>query len=148
MPQARKTRCLWCDGSLSGRQQRFCSDNCRKRYHDDTVRRDSCDECGKPLTSNSLGRYARCPGCHAAHQLEHSTTAQILKLYNAGATHHAIAAELGISVPHVGQMLHRVRYTEEGKPYIKRYGFPEYRRTPEQRARIRAGSLRGLGKAA
>lgn len=92
-----KLHCQRCNRSLVGAQQKWCSENCRKR-HWEQANRPLCPRCGAPMQS-AAGRQstATCRACwidliHAQHR---SRLERVAAMYRAGLSTREIATRLG-----------------------------------------------------
>lgn len=89
---------------------RYCSDNCRKRAHEEEVV-GSCPGCGRPRTRSDVRRYERCQSCDNARRrrdlLEHAR--EVSAHWIAGESLEQIADRYGITAGAMGAFIHKVR---------------------------------------
>lgn len=104
--------CEWCDADFVDRSRaqarRFCSDNCRKRAHDDAHReRGVCTDCGGPRGQWVERGEGRCGDC-ADREVERKR-GLIVAGYREGLTSYEIAERTGIPIQSVKSEAHRLR---------------------------------------
>lgn len=117
------------------RPRKWCSERCRKASYGDP-----CIDCGKRTTYGAQKRRVaepRCAQCAATHAAA-PRRAEVERLWAEGLTGRQIAESLGWAPKTAGRMISGYR--------ARGYDLP-HRRTPEQIARITAGSDERLANA-
>jgi len=93
--------------------QRFCSENCRKRQHEEaSAQRALCLDCGTALSEGSRYKsYKRCQPCERKRQTERMRprTRLIEKLWAEGVPRDEIGRILGWTPGHITNELDRLR---------------------------------------
>ena len=106
--------CGWCSAELSGRQTKWCSENCRKRACD-ASHRSQCADCGGDMGTRS--GFARphpnvfCRDCWTRREARahRARIEDVAEMYREGFTYREMAAELGYGPKSVCPEVHEAR---------------------------------------